>query len=613
MSDKTVQVQFQPTGKRVELPFGSTLLEAARWAGIELNSSCGGQGTCGQCQVMILKGSISNPNSDEVQLLGENEIARGRRLACSTRPQGNVVVDVPRESITTHQRLMIQSELEQQTTIPLDPPVRAYSLNLSKPTLADVRSDFTRVASALALEYGIPSLHAHVDVIRDLPGQLRQNNWQVSALVRGAELVGLVPPGSPVLGFCVDLGTTKIAASLVDMQTGQTRAFAGSPNPQLGYGEDVISRINHVQRSPDGAQTLAQKVRGTLDQLLGDLIDQTGAKRSQVVEGCIVGNTVMLHLLLQLPVRQLAYAPYVSVISDSQEIRAAEVGLEMAPGAKIYFPPIVGGFIGSDHIAMLLANDLDRSGKITLGVDIGTNTEIVIRKPGRDLLGSASCASGPAFEGAHIREGMRAGSGAVERVRITSDGVELQTIHNAAPVGLCGSGIIDLTAELFRCGLINRQGTFNNLSERIRRGKNGGEFVIVPANSSGTGRDIVIDQKDINEIQLAKGAISAGLQVLMKVTDTLPEEVEEVIIAGAFGSYIDIEKANSIGLFPTLPNAQYRQVGNACLVGAHWLLVSQQMRQRAEAIQQSIQYLELTGNPGFNRTFALGMLFPSAK
>lgn len=610
MGENIVRVQFQPTGRRVDIPIGSTLLEAARWAGIELNSSCGGEGTCGQCQVIILEGQVSSPDYREKMRLSSQDLAAGRRLACRTFAQGNIVVEVPRSSITTSQRLIIESELRPPEGFQPDAPVRAVPLQLPKPSLGDARADFSRISDALRQEYGQTVKAANMEVIRSLPAFLRQNDWQVTAFVRGSLVVGLGKPGQRALGFSVDLGTTKIAASLVDLQTGQVLASAGAANPQLGYGEDVISRINFVQRNENGADILAEKVQNALDRLLGELVEQAGVQRAQVAEACIAGNTTMIHLLLRMPVRQLAHAPYVAVVSDPLEVPAVEIGLNMAPGALVYIPPSVGGFIGSDHIAMMLACDFDNRDKVTLGIDIGTNTEIVISKPGRPLLGSASCASGPAFEGAHIREGMRAGSGAIEQVRILTDRVEIKTIQNEPPVGLCGSGIIDTTAELFRQGLINRQGTFQRDSRRIREGKNGAEFVLVPAEQSGTGRDIVIDQKDINEIQLAKGAIHAGLRVLMEVTETQPEDVEEVIIAGAFGAYINIEQAAAIGLFPRMPRAVFHQVGNAALVGAHRLLISTAARRRATELRDRTQYLELTGFPRFNRIFAMSMLFP---
>ena len=536
------------------------------------------------------------------------------------------------------------------------------------------RADFTRLTDALGEQgFAAQELHAHPSVLRSLPEILREEAWRLTAYVRGDEIVGFGPVEERALGLCVDLGTTKIAASLVDLATGRSLGSTGAPNPQMGYGEDVISRINHLLRHPETAQILAEKVQKTLNDLLGELLAQASERqaveqqtalgqqppslsstrdhglqsslsqqppegqvssleppearpiqpaqpnlprpsaplrREQVVEACIVGNTAMIHLLLRLPVRQLASAPYVAAVSGPLEVRAGELGLEMAPGAYAYIPPNVGGFVGADHVAMILACDLDQGSQLALGIDIGTNTEIVLRKPGEAFLTSASCASGPAFEGAHISEGMRAASGAIEKVRLTADGLELTTIDQDPPVGLCGSGIVDTLAELHRWGLINRQGSFQRQYGRIRSGKNGGEFVLAYAGQSGTGRDIVIDQKDVNEIQLAKGAICAGLQVLLEMSGTAPEDVQEVIIAGAFGSFLNIEHAAAIGLFPRLPNARFRQVGNAALVGARWMLVSKQARERALQIQANTRHQHLNTYPRFNRLFAQGMLFP---
>jgi uncharacterized 2Fe-2S/4Fe-4S cluster protein (DUF4445 family) len=292
----------------------------------------------------------------------------------------------------------------------------------------------------------------------------------------------------------------------------------------------------------------------------------------------------------------------VAAVSEALDVSAAELGLAMAPGATVHIPPCIGGFVGADHVAMILGCDLDQSPKISVGVDIGTNTEIVLRIPGAKFLTSVSCASGPAFEGAHITEGMRAASGAIEKIRIETEGVELTTIDDEAPVGLCGSGIIDLAAELHRSGLINNRGRFQV--------QNGSPFQLVSAQESGTGRAINISQEDVNEIQLAKGAIRAGLEILLAVTETAPEDVEEVVIAGAFGSFLNVENAIAMGLFPDLPNAVYRQVGNAAALGAKWILISKEARQRAQQIQDQTTYHELTTYPKFNRAFALGMLFP---
>jgi uncharacterized 2Fe-2S/4Fe-4S cluster protein (DUF4445 family) len=601
------QVQFQPIGKRVTASPEVSLFEAARESGIDLASACGGEGNCGQCRIMVLSGETSPPNLDEAFILTELELQQGERLACCTFARSDLTIQVPRESLITGQRLQIASDLRE---IEPDPLVRAYPATLIAPTLEDIRPDLTRLMDGLAEAHDLTSLFGGTAVLRTLSPTLRANNWQVTAFVREREIVGVMAGQKRPLGFAVDLGTTKIAAYLVDLATGKDLASAGVPNPQIGYGEDVISRLNHVSRNPEGSRVLASKVRETLNELLQELASQAGVHPEQIVEACVVGNTAMTHLLLQLPVRQLATAPYVAAVGTSLTVPAHELGLAMAPGAVVYIPPCIGGFVGADHVAMILACDLDQSSKTSLGVDIGTNTEIAIRKPGTSFLTSASCASGPAFEGAHISDGMRAASGAIEKVRITASGVDLTTIDDAPAVGLCGSGIVDVTAELYRTGLINYRGRFDKENGRVGNGRFGSEFCLVPAAQSGSNRDILITQKDVNEIQLAKGAIHAGLQILLEATNTPADEIEEVIIAGAFGSFLNVKSAIEMGLFPELPNAQYRQVGNAAVIGAKWMLISREARQRAEKVAQNTTYNELTTYPKFGRKFALGMLFP---
>ncbi len=604
---KAVQVQFQPIGKRVSVAAGTDLLEAAREAGIDLASVCGGEGNCGQCRIFLVDGEVSPLTWDEEFILSELEQLSGERLSCCTNVHSDVTVQIPRESLITGQRLQIESNLKQ---IAVDPMIQVYHVRLEPPTLDDPRSDLARLVAALAEVSGLSDVKALPAVIRQMSSVLRQQNWQTAVFMRDDDIVGLGTPGSRPLGYAVDLGTTKIAAYLVDLVTGEDLAVTGAPNPQIGYGEDVISRLNHVYRNEDGGQVMASKVRQTLDDLLGDLVQACGAAREQVVDACIVGNTAMTHLLLQLPVAQLAKAPYVAAASGALTVQASELDLEMAPGASVYIPPCIGGFVGADHVAMILACDLDQSEKVVLGIDVGTNSEISIRKPGMPFLNAVSCASGPAFEGAHINDGMRAASGAIEKVRITENGPILKTVDDTPAVGLCGSGIVDVVAELYGADLINFRGRFDKESERVDNGRFGPQYLLVAAKDSGSSHDIAITQKDINEIQLAKGAINAGLNILLEITNTALEEVEEVIIAGAFGSFLDIQNGIAMGLFPKLPHASYRQVGNAAVLGAKWMLISKEARHRAQAITDQTTYQELTTYPKFSRHFALGMLFP---
>lgn len=608
MSSPTFRIDFEPIGKRVEIEEGTPLLEAARQGGIELTSSCGGEGNCGQCRITVVSGDVSSPLPEEAFILTREELEQGERLACCTLARSDVKVNIPRDSLVTNQRLQIAG-VSQDVTV--DPLVRSWNISPLPPSLEDSRADAERVRDAVVHEAGLSDLQIEPAVVTQISENARSFDWQMTAYTHGSRLVGVAARDSGPVGMAVDLGTTKVAAYLVDLQSGEDLALAGAPNPQISYGEDVISRLAYTHRNDDGSEKMAALVQATLNNLLGELVAKAGVKREQVVDLCIVGNTAMTHLLLQLPVRQLALAPYVAATNAPVSIRARDLGQQAAAGADVYLPPCIGGFVGADHVAMIMASDLDVTEKVAIGIDIGTNTEIVLARPDRGRLYALSAASGPAFEGAHIGDGMRAAAGAIEAVQLTKDGVLLKTIDEAPAVGLCGSGIVDAIAELHRWQLINKHGRFTSDNDRVREGRHGPELVLVPREESGSGRDVVVSQKDVNEIQLAKGAIRGGLDVLLETTETPPDMVQQVLIAGAFGSYLDLESTLALGLFPPFPRAVYRQIGNAAVIGAKRALVSRHERDRAKKVTEKTQYIELTTQPGFKRRFALGMYFPA--
>ncbi len=599
----TCQVDFEPIGKRIAVAPDVTLLEAAQQAGLSLASACGGVGRCGQCRVSILNGSVSVPTTEEKMLLTETDLRNGVRLACQTRVQSHLKVQVPSSSLITTQRLQLSGD---SAAFTLDPGVRAYKVDAPSPGLHDSRSDLERLRASLPPE-SVQEVNAEPAVICQLSSLARAHEWRMTVFVRHNEIIGVVPSGSRPVGMAVDVGTTKIAASLLDLDTGEELAVVGALNPQISYGEDVISRLAYVLRVSEGGHSLAVMVRDTLNDLLATLTERAGVSRDQVAEVCLVGNTAMTHLLLELPVFQLSRSPYVAATDAAVTIKARDLGLITAPGADIYMLPCIRGFIGADHVAMILAAGLDRTTSVSVGIDIGTNTEIVLSQPGGRLT-SVSCASGPAFEGAHISDGMRAAAGAIEAVALTETGVRLKTVENAPPIGLCGSGMIDSVAELHRWGLINSRGRFERQHPRVREGRHGPEFLVVSADRSGSQRDVVITQEDINQIQLAKGAIRAGLDILLETAHTRPEEVSNVIIAGAFGSFLNIRNILALGMFPDFSHARYKQMGNAALAGAKGALISCQARKRAWQIARQTRYLELTTHPQFKRQFALGML-----
>ena len=606
MSAELYRIDFEPVGKRVEVRAGTSLLDAAHAAGIELASVCGGHGHCGRCLLAVLAGDVSDPGEADRSFLSEAELAAGQRLACQTHVAGSVRVHVPKASLVTSQRLQTGGLARD---VAVEAVVRGWQAETSAPTLSDHRSDFDRVAQALRAAHGLDGLTAEPAVLRQLSPLARRTGWRLTAYASDHEVVGFAAPGRRPAGLAVDLGTTKIAGYLADLETGEEFAAAGVMNPQIAYGEDVIARLTHAVRQAGGAERLADAVRSAINDLAGSLAAEAGIARDQIAAACVVGNTAMHHLLLALPTRQLSVSPFVPATSRPLDVRARELGLEFAPGAYVHMLPCVSGFVGADHVAMVLATDLDRADRVALGLDIGTNTEIALCRPSAPALTSASCASGPAFEGAHIRDGMRAADGAIEGVRFTPDGPELRVVGNTRPVGICGSGIVDAVAELHRTGLINERGRLQRDAPGVRRGRDGLEVLLAAASGTGSGKDIVVTQGDIDEIQLAKGAIAAAVRVVLEATGTDPATVGEVIVAGAFGTYLNVDSALDIGLLPRFPQARYRQVGNAAGAGAKAALLSVTERERARRIADGIDYVELTTFPGFQRLFARSMQF----
>ncbi|HEC35655.1 MAG TPA: DUF4445 domain-containing protein [Anaerolineae bacterium] len=594
-TDKTVEITFQPLGRRGRFPRGVTLLNAARQLGIGLSGVCGGLGVCTTCRVLVPPGchaALSPPTSTEAEKLGEVELSRGTRLACQARALADLHILVPLQSLTASQRTQVEGR---QTPVALDPVVVSYDLELSPPSLFDLRSDTARLRDAL----GRP-LRFDLTVLQTAPFRLREWNWRARVVVHGDEITALLPPSTPLLGLAVDLGTTTLAGYLLSLETGETLASAGVMNPQLTYGEDVMARITHAMQEAGGARRLQDAASKGIGDLLKRLCVEAGARPDQVVEAVIVGNTCMHHLFLGLPTRSLGLAPYVPVESGPLEVRAREVGLALAAGAVVYLLPNVAGFVGADHVAALLAARMDEVEVPTLLLDIGTNTEICLAADERLL--SCSTASGPAFEGAHIRFGMRAAPGAIERVQLIEGEVLWETVEGRPPVGICGSGILDAVAQLRRAKVLSDRGGMAG-SPQVQQGPNGPEFVLVPAEASGLGQAITISRKDVGEIQLAKAAIAAGWQVLLKEMGIRENEIAQVIVAGAFGTYLDIEHAILIGMLPAVPLERFEQVGNVAGTGARMALVSQAERERAACIARQVKYVELTTHPHFQERF----------
>jgi uncharacterized 2Fe-2S/4Fe-4S cluster protein (DUF4445 family) len=594
---KTYTIDFEPIGRRGECRDGESLLDCARRLGVGISSICGGKGTCRSCKVQVLSGSLSNPTSNELEAIPSQELKDGWRLACQTYPTSDCKLTVPPEAMTTLQRVQVEGL---EIPIQPEPPARSYLLQLSPPSLEAARADADRLLGALN-QHQLSCNKIGIDVLRVLPNQLRSWNWECQAIVRNDEVIGLVPRSRRLLGLAVDLGTTKIAGYLVDLSNGRTLAARGMMNPQISYGEDIISRITAVTESPDKGVELQKLVVGAINELAAHLADEVEARADGIFEAVVVGNTAMHHLFLGLPVRQLALSPFVPAVSRALDVKDSDLGLQIAPGAYVHLLPIIAGFVGADHTAVLLATEADKTKRVTLIIDIGTNTEVSLVSRGK--IAAVSCASGPAFEGGHIKDGMRASSGAIERLRIVDHEVQYETIDGAPPVGICGSGILDALAQLYLTGVLDKSGRMLKNHLRVRSNGKQHEFVVVNEEERKGNPAIVITQKDIRELQLAKAAIRTGIQVLLETEGHTEEEIDQVIIAGAFGSYIDVSSAITIGMLPALPLERFKQVGNAAGAGAKLALISLSKRAEAQVVGSRVRYIELGSAPHFEQTF----------
>ncbi len=608
-----IEVILDPGGRRIDLAPGQTVMEAGRQlterGQSAIESPCGGKGHCGQCRVIVLNGEVSAPNSTEKAFIRPSDLGQGLRLACQCVALGPVHVEIPPETMSAVPNLQITGG---DVQVPLDPPVRRLAVRLQPTTRQYPFSLWRQIEEQLAASHGVRGLSVASHLIRQ--HDPTATDTTVAVILRGREVTGLYPAedaNAPLLGMAVDLGTTKIAGYLVDLESGTLLASEGVMNPQTRLGADVISRLTHATEHPDNAAELSRLARDGINHLAETLTSRCGVASTCIEQVALAANTAMHHLLLLWPVRQLGFSPYLPASTAPAAIRARELDLNVGRDAVIYLLPSLAGYVGGDHLAMILATGIDETRTVTLGLDIGTNTELVLACNGS--LFSCSCASGPAFEGAQIRQGVRAVPGAVHAVRMETDGrVVLETIAGKPPVGLCGSGVVDAVAQLARHGIINRLGALDRGHPLVKTAASGKDprFVLAGIGRTKGGRKLSLGQKDIEAIQLAKAAVAAGTSALMAAAGITPTDIERVIIAGAFGTHLNLESAIDIGLLPRLPVQRFSQVGNAAGTGARMVLMSEAQRQRAETLGRRIQYIELGGNPDFQGWFSQALKMP---
>jgi len=606
VSEVEFRVVLKPLDREITCGEGESLLDALRRAGVGVESVCGGQGTCGRCRVQVLSGDAGEPSSQEMETLSPSLLEKGFRLACQLFPRGDLILHVPPSSLSPEQKLQLDSRLGPAE---LDPAVRAHDLEVELPSVpGEWGSDLRRLNASLATGAGAASEGADLPALRALPGALRAGGGRVRAVLRQGQLLGFVSRGRHPLGIAVDLGTTKVALYLYELGGGGMLRRRGFLSPQSAYGEDIVTRMEQALKGRAGL--LRGLVVESLNRNFSEMLDEEGREAEEVFEVVLVGNTAMHHIFLELPVEQLAKSPYLPATDLPLEVRARDLGLEINPSAVVYLPPPIAGFVGSDHLAALTAARLaERPGPCLL-LDIGTNTEVALQAGGRVI--SCSCASGPAFEGGGISRGMRAGVGAVEGVILdpATGEARLSVIGDVPPSGICGSGILSLLAALVASGIVDEGG-------RLKEGRPGvaevdGElaFLLVPPGENGPG--LAVTQGDVREIQKAKGAIRAGVDALLSRAGVDHRELREVILAGAFGTYIDPADALAVSLLPPVPPHIVDQVGNAAGAGACSMLLSRRARREAEELARRVEYLELSAWPDLDLLFAADMYLSEA-
>lgn len=665
MGDKIAKIIFQPSGRRGEVPKDISIIEASRLLGADIEALCGEKKVCGKCKVRIEDGffekysieskpsHVSDWQEEEQKFINAREREAGFRLGCVAKVRDDLLVFVPEESRAGKQ---VVSKAARDIHIEHNPAVKLYYIEVEKPTFEEPTGDFERICAELEKQYDLKELRIDIQTLRQLPKVLRKGDWKVTVSVWMDQEVIRVKPGRCETGYglAIDIGTTTVAAYFCDLSTMEVLDTVSMMNPQCKYGEDVMSRITYHMMNAGGLE----KMSADIIEALNTLIDQAAAgthppkkkvkkKKGEAgpdeyvevpvegktylrltredIEDITIGcNTAMHHILLQLDPEHVGLAPFPPVIHHSLDIKARDLGIQINPASYVFVLPNEAGFVGADNVGVLIAEEPYNQEEIQLIIDIGTNGELVLGN--KDKLISSSCATGPALEGAQLAFGMRAAPGAMERIKIDPETheVDYKVIGRDAwrkysepkdmkAKGICGSGILDLLAELYKAGIVTKSGAFNKKgqkSERFRKNPETGqhEFVLAWAEETSIDKDIVVTQKDVRQIQLAKGALYAGCKLML--TRMGIEKVDKVKIAGAFGTHVDREKALIMGLFPDCEIEKIQSVGNAAGDGCRAALLNREKRKEANWVSRNVEYIELTVEPNFQQEFMGAMQLP---
>jgi uncharacterized 2Fe-2S/4Fe-4S cluster protein (DUF4445 family) len=599
---RKLEVSYLPFNRTTRVPPGTTLFSAAHWIGLPIDSTCGGRGTCGKCKVRVVEGRTEAETADH-RLLRPAEIEQGWRLSCQARIYEDMTCEVPQLLRVPKAATMGMGRL-----VILDPNVRKMFFQLEEPTLEDQRSDARRLQDALT-EEGLDMV-AGVRVLRTLPGVFRQADFKITAVLAGEDLVA-VEPGDTTgecFGVAFDVGTTTLVGTLMNLRTGMAASVLSTLNGQAPFGADVISRVSHGMNGPEAILELQAAVVSTMNGILAELYRDSGVSPARTYEAVVVGNATMLHLLLGVDPSPLAVMPFTPAFMEPLTVMASEIGLDIHPHGFIQTLPALGAYVGADIVAGVLATGIVREDKMRVFVDVGTNGEIVLGSSQRALATAAP--AGPAFEGSQIKCGMRATDGAIEGVQL-GDTVELQVIGgDVVPEGLCGSGLVDVVAQLLLAGLLDHSGRMKTaedvpdhpLRDRLIDVDGVRAFLLADG--------VYLTQRDVRELQFAKGSIATGIKVLMDILGIETKDLDEVMLGGSFGSYLNPESAKIIGLVPAVDVDRIVAVGNSAGEGAKIALLSYRERQVAFELPTRIEYVELSGRTDFNDAFVSVLGFP---
>ena len=621
-----LKITFLPDKKNIEVNKGTTPLEALERAWINIDTPCGGKGICGKCKILINKG-ITTATPIEEELLSEEEIKKGFRLACQAKLFQDSIIEVPSEIRLDFKRVFSSNSKgdihRTKNNFSLESNLKKVFLDLEKPSLDDQRSDWERIKDGLSLKKieNISNLKISLQILKKIPILIRKADFKITVTICNDEIIDLESGNTAKksYGIAFDIGTTTVAGYLIDLGSGEELSAIAKTNPQVIHGDDVISRIGFAQQPKGGLEKLQKEVVNTLNEIIRETTQKAKIDKCNIYEAVIVGNTCMHHLFLGLNPINLASSPYIPIIKESLSLKVKDIpGLSLNPAANIYMLPNISAFVGADILAGILSTSMWREDKTILFVDLGTNGEVVLGSKGE--FWACSAAAGPAFEGSRISSGMRAAEGAIDKVKIDNKFITYKVIEDGKVRGICGSGLIDLIAELLKLGLINKSGKFidreegnSELSEEIRKRiikeQKGNKFLLVKGKETENGKPIYLTQRDIREVQLAKAAIFAGIKILLKEVNIPLRDIQEIFLAGAFGNFIDKKSAVRIGLLPNLPLKKIESVGNAAGRGAEITLCSNKMREVSEEISKKVKYVELSSRPDFQEEFIKAMIF----